>query len=215
MKNLFLDKSVAENYDAFYNTSRGREIDNIEKEIISELLDRCQGIQMLELGCGTGHWTEYFSAKGFSVTAIDNSDEMLKIARDKKIKNADFIKSDAASLPLGDNSFSLIVTITMLEFVEDPAPVLKEINRLLKPGGRFISGCLNENSELGRTKNNDEVFRNARFFTPAEVERYLSKIGKPDLRYGIYLSPEFTLLDGTPHQNSVKPAFIAASVQKI
>lgn len=43
---------------------------------------------MLELRCGTGHWTQFFTAFGFQVTAVDNSEAMLEIAK-KKIKMPD------------------------------------------------------------------------------------------------------------------------------
>jgi ubiquinone/menaquinone biosynthesis C-methylase UbiE len=140
---------------------------------------------------------------------------MLSIAENKRIKNAIFIKADAADLPFTEQSFSAIVSVTMLEFVKDLKKVMEEIDRILITGGHLVLGCLNALSELGKNKYNDQVYKHARFFTPADVEHFLSHFGTPQMSYGVYYSPEFELLDGTENQDSVEPAFIAASVKKI
>jgi ubiquinone/menaquinone biosynthesis C-methylase UbiE len=212
--NLYLNQLVAAEYDHFYKTGQGKAIDNLEKAIMLELIDDIPRGQLLELGCGTGHWTEFFSRQRFQVIAIDESEAMLSIAQNKKIKNVTFIKANAAKLPFADNSFFAVASITMLEFVENSEKVLDEIDRVLRPGGHIILGCLNALSELGKNKQNDEVFKHARFFTPAEIEGLLSWFGTPILNFGIFYSPMFELLDGTEKQNTVQPAFIAAKVQK-
>jgi ubiquinone/menaquinone biosynthesis C-methylase UbiE len=213
--NIFSDRKVAKNYDRFYETPNGKALDAIEKKLIHDHIRTIPPGEMLELGCGTGHWTEYFSCQGFKVTATDNSEAMLRIAETKKIKNAVFLKADAAELPFPDHSFPVITSVTMLEFVENEKMVLNEIHRVLKPGGHLILGCLNRLSEPGKAKNNDEVFKHARFFTSSEVSRLLSMFGTPSMSFGVYLSSEFELLDGKNKQNTVEPAFIVASVQKI
>ena len=213
--NVFSNQLIAEKYDKFYETIQGKAIDNIEKEIILRHIDGITGGYLLELGCGTGHWTEFFCGQGFKVTAIDESEAMLSIAENKKIKNATFIKADAKNLPFTDQCFSAVISVTMLEFVEDIKRLMDEIDRILIPGGRLVLGCLNDLSELGKNKYQDEVYKHARFFTPAEIENLLSHFGTPHMSYGVYYSPEFELLDGTESQDSVEPAFIAASVKKI
>lgn len=212
--NSFLNGAVARQYDKYYETTQGIAADNIEKQIITALIKNIPAGPLLELGCGTGHWTRFCSQQGFRVTATDISEEMLKIARGKNIKNATFQKADAAKLPFPDQSFSLIVSITMLEFVDDVEAVLNEIGRLLKSGGWLVLGCLNAESELGKNKNNDEVFRDARFFSPEKIRQMLLKFGEPKANSGVYYFPTFELLDGTDKQNTVQPAFIGAIVQK-
>jgi ubiquinone/menaquinone biosynthesis C-methylase UbiE len=101
----------------------------------------------------------------------------------------------------------------MLEFVDDLKGALNEINRVLKPGGTLVLGCLNALSEPGKNKNNDPVFQHARFFTPNEIKEILTRFGNPRTSAGVYFSPDFELLDGTEKQSTAEPAFIAASVQ--
>ncbi|WP_158870791.1 class I SAM-dependent methyltransferase [Maribellus comscasis] len=212
--NVYLNEDVAEEYDKYYLTPQGISVDAIEKQIIKQLIQDVPAGTILELGCGTGHWTQFFCENGFQVTATDASEEMLKIARAKNIHKAIFQKADAGSLPFPDNSFSTIVAITMLEFVDDIEAVLNEIDRVLIPGGVLILGCLNINSELGKIKNNDDVFRHARFFSPEEIEKMFLCFGIVKMHSGIYYSPTFELLDGTDKQNEVNPAFIGVIVHK-
>ena len=212
--NIFTDQLVAKNYDRYYQTGIGKSVDKIEKMLVRRCLNQIFSCEMLELGCGTGHWTRFFCEEGFQVTAIDESGAMLEHARMKNIPNADFLKADAASLPFEDQRFSVISSVTMFEFVENIDCILDEIDRLLKPGGYLVAGWLNALSETGKNKNNDETFRSACFYTSEEIERLLSRFGVPRLSYGVYYSSGFELLDGTKNQNTVQPAFIASLVQK-
>ncbi len=212
--NVYLNNKIAGEYDKYYGTPKGITVDNIERQIISWLIKDISAGSLLELGCGTGHWTKFFSQRGFQITATDISREMLKIALDKNIKNTTFQKADAAGLPFPDQSFSLIASITMLEFVDDTESVLKEVDRVLAPGGYLILGCLNAESELGKNKNNDEVFRDAQFFSPEKIRQLLLRFGEPKIDFGVYYSSTLELLDGTDKQNTVQPAFIGAIVQK-
>jgi ubiquinone/menaquinone biosynthesis C-methylase UbiE len=214
-QNIFTYPDIAKDYDNYYKSETGKAVDSIEKGIFVNFLEKLPRGTLLELGCGTGHWTDFFSKQGFKVTAIDTSEKMLQIARRKNINNAIFQKADAAGLPYGDHSFPVIATITMLEFVSNTESVLDEIDRVLKPGGTLMMGCLNELSEMGKNKNKDKVFRNAHFFTPEEIKQMVSRFGHPEINQGVYFSPTFELLDGTKKQNTVHPAFMAVSVQKV
>lgn len=213
-RNVFLTADIASEYDTYYRTETGKTVDNIEKEIVSAHLKELPKTNWLELGCGTGHWTKFFIDSGFQITAVDNSEAMLEIARSKNLENVEFIYADASQLPFPKNHFSGIVSITMLEFVDDLEKVLNETDRVLKPGGTLVLGCLNALSEPGKNKNNDPVFQHARFFTPNEITGMLARFGNPHISAGVYFSPDFEILDGTEKQSTAEPAFIAASVQK-
>jgi hypothetical protein len=105
---------------------------------------------------------------------------------------------------------------TSLKFIDLGSFGLKDqpVSRILIPGGHLVLGCLNVLSKFGKNKHQDKVYKHARFFTPTEIEHFLSHFGTPRMSFGIYYSPEFELLDGTESQDYVEPAFIAASVQK-
>jgi ubiquinone/menaquinone biosynthesis C-methylase UbiE len=211
--NAFINPEIAINYDSYYKTDFGKKVDLIEKKIITELLKNVPRNFMLELGCGTGHWSDYFEKQGFNVLGIDISEPMLKLAIEKNI-NAKFLKADSHYLPFTNKSFSIVSSITMLEFVDDQDKVLQEIYRVLKPGGWLIIGCLNDSSVLGERKEQDEIFKNAKFLKAGELKNKLQLFGKSRFNCGIYLSHNFEILDGSRETSNIEPVFIGVIVQK-
>ncbi len=212
--NIFNNADVAAQYDAFYNTDQGKKVDEIEKDLVLDHLKNIPVKPMLELGCGTGHWTMFFTEQGFRVMATDSSKNMLRIAEEKKPPNATFHRADADNLPFEKKTFDVISAITVLEFVDGKQQVFDEIYRVLKPGGWLLLGCLNAKSELSKTKDNDDIYKHGDFFTIDQMETFLTGFGAPKITQGVYFSPSFEILDGSPEQNSYEPAFFAASVQK-
>jgi SAM-dependent methyltransferase len=86
----------AEEYEKIYHRNdpvRQKEQDQIKSDIMR--IFTCKSV--LEIACGTGYWTKYIAEVAESVTGIDASDDVLKIAESKNIK-ADFINCDAFSL---------------------------------------------------------------------------------------------------------------------
>lgn len=208
--NIFDLPEIANHYDEYYLTEFGKEVDRQEKSLVKEFLEQVPVKQILELGCGTGHWTQFFSELGYTITAVDISDAMLAIAHNKKIKNAVFRKADVLNLPFSANQFEFIVSITMLEFVDDINKAFNEIYRILKPEGWLLLGSLNVNSALGITKNNNDTFRNAHFFSKEELIKRLSFFGTPQLKETVYLDEHFNF---NP-QTNLEGAFIVSLVQK-
>lgn len=211
--NVFSRPEIAAAYDAYYREGFGRQVDEIEKGLVAGLLKDVPRQPMLELGCGTGHWTEYFVTLGFEVSGIDTSEAMLEQARRKNLA-AQFRQASAEDIPFPDESFEMVSSITMLEFVDDPLRVFDQINRVLAPGGTLLLGCLNADSRLARNNGGDEVFADAKFMHPEQLIDCLSVFGKPELSFGVHLAEDFSLLDGTIEQIAAEPVFMAARVKK-
>lgn len=211
--NVFLKKDVADNYDSYYQTEFGGKVDAIEKEIISELLKEIPKEKMLELGCGTGHWTEVFIDQGFKVTGIDISEAMLSIARGKNL-DAELRMANSESLPFVGESFDSIASITMLEFIENQEKAIHEMFRVLKPGGYLIMGFLNADSQIGINKDNDETFKNANLLKISDIESKFKQFNIVQLKEGVYLNQDFAVLDNSNKINNTPPVFIGALFQK-
>lgn len=101
--------------------------------------------EAVDLGCGPGHLVIKLaqSAPGLCVTGIDLSDEMLDEAalyarRSGLGDRIAFNKGDAARIPFPDDSLDLVVSTLSLHHWSDPAGVLDEIARVLRPGGSFL-----------------------------------------------------------------------------
>ena len=173
---------VADAYDQWYETAEGAMYDRLEKKAVSRYLrQNAQGVKLLEVGCGTGHWSQFFSDCGFEVTGVDVSEPMIKIAQSKNIANASFQIADCHSLPFEDNSFDVTVAITTLEFVHDAELVLQEVVRCTrKPSGRLLIGGLNALARLNRNRqeNPESLYAKAKLFSPSQTKKLLQPHGQ-------------------------------------
>jgi malonyl-CoA O-methyltransferase len=124
-----------------------------------------RGVDVLDLGCGTGRHSLRLAAAGAAVTAIDFSDGMLAKARAKP--GADrirFLSHDLHErLPLADDSFDLVVSGLMLEHLAKLDGFFSEIRRVLRPGGRAVLSTMHPAMFLRGTM--------ARFTDPATGEK--------------------------------------------
>ncbi len=171
---------VAQEYDQWYESREGRRFDRLEKSAVSRLLKpEISGPDLLEVGTGTGWWSRYFVEKGFLVTGVDISTEMVETARKKSIGGADFQQADAHELPFADDRFDVVAAITSLEFTTDPVRVLGEMTRCARPRGRLILGILNAESSLNRARMKvpGSPFAAAQLMTAAQLRTLLAPMG--------------------------------------
>ncbi|MBN1593649.1 MAG: class I SAM-dependent methyltransferase [Candidatus Coatesbacteria bacterium] len=171
---------VADRYDDWYDNPVGRMYDRIQKKAIDRALPivAADGL-MLEIGCGTGQWTEYFTSSGIRVVGVDISRQMLQVAGSKGIPSARFVRADAIHLPFKDGSFELISAITSLEFVGDARAVVLEAARCAKYGGWMVIGMLNRASLMAwlRKRRRSPLFAGARLMSVDELGNLLDTIG--------------------------------------
>jgi len=179
----------------------------LEKKAVSRYLrQNVQGMKLLEVGCGTGHWSQFFSDFGFAVTGVDISEPMIKVAQAKNIPNASFQIADGHSLPFVDNSFDVTVAITTLEFAGNAELVLQEMVRCTrKPSGRLLIGVLNALARLNRNRQQtpESLYAKARLFTPSQLKKLLSKYGKTQLFTVGFISRQKRLLPLSPFIDAV------------
>jgi ubiquinone/menaquinone biosynthesis C-methylase UbiE len=173
---------LANKYDKWYESAKGRIYDRLEKKAISRYLPpSTEGKKLLEVGCGTGHWSQFFSEYGFEVTGVDVSERMVDIAKSKNISNASFQVADGHSLPFADDTFNVTAAITTLEFVHDAKTVVREMVRCThKREGLLIIGVLNALARLNRERQQDpeSPYVNARLFSPSQLKQFLEPFGK-------------------------------------
>jgi ubiquinone/menaquinone biosynthesis C-methylase UbiE len=99
-----------------------------------------EGMDVLDIGCGTGAHLKMYQEEKCNVFGIDLSDAMLKVARNKLGKNADLRLCDAANTSFSENKFDLILISTVLHELSQEArvDVLNEVRRILKKDGRLL-----------------------------------------------------------------------------
>ena len=91
--------------------------------------------RLLDVGCGTGVHTEALRERGWDVTGIDQSEDMLRRARDRGL---DVVKADATELPFEDGTFDAAVSLWTHTDVDGFQQAVGEIARVLRPGGQFV-----------------------------------------------------------------------------
>ena len=97
---------------------------------------------LVDLGTGTGRVLEVFAAKARHGIGIDESHEMLNVARAKLdargIRNCQVRRGSVYNVPLPSACADIVTVHQVLHFLDDPAAALKEAARLLRPGGRLL-----------------------------------------------------------------------------
>lgn len=92
--------------------------------------------KVIDVGCGAGNLSKEITDAGYNVTSVDLSEEAIKYCRARGLK--DLHVADAVQLPFQDNCFDAAVASEILEHIEEDSRALKEIYRVLKPGGVAI-----------------------------------------------------------------------------
>jgi ubiquinone/menaquinone biosynthesis C-methylase UbiE len=177
--NPFAEPAIVAGYEAWYETI-GRRADRLEKALLGRLLaDFPQGRRLLEVGCGTGHFTRWFGEQGWRAIGLDLSPAML--AEAIRLGSPACVLGDALSLPFPNDAFDLVVLITTLEFVADPLQTLREAMRVARSG--LILGVLNRHSWLRwQLKRSEEpLWQVARFFTPADLTHLARRAARSEV----------------------------------
>lgn len=162
-------------YDAWYETSRGRWIGAREFALLARLLDTRPGETLLDVGCGTGYFSRRFAREaGLNVTGIDIAPDMLDVARDKSPDIA-FARADATRLPFADGAFDHVVAVTSLCFVAEQARTLREMARVAR--WRIALGLLNRRSLLHWRRGKRGGYAGAHWHEATEARKLLADAG--------------------------------------
>ncbi|MFT6866737.1 MAG: ubiquinone/menaquinone biosynthesis C-methylase UbiE [Cyclobacteriaceae bacterium] len=138
---------------------------------------------MLELGCGEGRGVELLAPKADSYLALDKIAEVINELKEK-YPNFSFESSVFPPMRIADDSFDTIVTFQVIEHIQDDALFLKEIQRILRPGGTALISTPNIKMTLSRNP------WHTREYTGDELKTLASKYFKEVDMKGIAGSPK-------------------------
>lgn len=156
------------------------------------------GSRLLDVGCGTGHQLRDLSARGFEIAGVDGSEEMLNIAR-RVNPGVDLKSADVESLPYETASFDFVLSIEVLRYLPDFRKAVREMGRVLRPGGtalvtacpRFnLNGYAIVNSVAARFRPASLTSLRQYFVTSGEVIEGFKAGGFDSVEvHGVYLGP--------------------------
>jgi SAM-dependent methyltransferase len=162
-------------YDAWYDTPRGRWIGDTEYALAARLLAAQSGDSLLDVGCGTGWFTRRAAADDLIATGLDPNPAWLDFARAHSSPALNWVEGDALDLPFADASFDHVLSIAALCFVDDERQAVAEAVRVARR--RFAIGWLNRSSLLYWQKGRgggSGAYRGARWHTAGEVRALFS-----------------------------------------
>ena len=114
--------------------------EEVEAALLTALAGDALGAA-LDIGTGTGRIAELLGEDAAHVVALDNSPEMLRVARarlqDLSGERVELVQGDFNALPFPAASFDTVVLHQVLHFAQDPALALREAARVTRPGGRI------------------------------------------------------------------------------
>ncbi len=156
------------------------------------------GKRLLDAGCGTGHQLAWLAQRGLEVCGLDGSPEMLAQARALN-PGADIRHADVENVPFPDAGFDLVLCIEVLRYLPDPARCIRELARVLGPGGVCLATAapfLNLNgywlvNRLANFMPLGNLVRLKQFFTTSrQLRREFAAAGFKKVEvHGVYLGP--------------------------
>jgi SAM-dependent methyltransferase len=166
MKKYNVFEKYAEEYDAWFEANPW--VYQSEIQAVSKALPQ-KGIGV-EIGVGTGRFSVPF---GITI-GVEPSGAMAAIARSRGITVYD---AKAENMPFDKNAFDFVLMVTAICFLENPLRAIKEINRILRPGGKILIGMLDKDSPIGRSyeskKKSSKFYQSANFHAIGQVLEWL------------------------------------------
>ena len=172
-------------YAPWRATTLGAVTERLERDVVLELAGSLEGLDVLDVGCGDGAYALAAARAGAHVTGLDRSGAAVAAARARTEGEGLALElqvADARALPFPAARFDVVLAVTVLCFVEDPAQAIAEMARVLRPGGVLVLGELGRwsvwaawrrlRSWIGAT-----AWRAARFWSTGELQTLLREAG--------------------------------------
>jgi SAM-dependent methyltransferase len=169
---------LAETYDDWFKQGDGPTVYREETSVLLRLAEELKPGRLLDVGCGTGLFSQIFSRLGWDVVGLDYSLGMVLKAKGKGLT---VILADAGKLPFKPEAFDCALMFTVLEFLREPLTVLEEISRVVKPYGSLILGVHNFWSswnlyrKLQAKFKASSAYKHAKYYTLKELKKMLEE----------------------------------------
>lgn len=161
-----------------YNEQRSIVYGNALLDIIFHQAEVNAKQVVADIGAGTGYLTLELAKKAGQVLAVDNSPRMLSVAKEQadreSLSNIEFLEGTAEELPISSKYVDLVFANMLLHHVNDPLCVLREMYRILKPGGRVVLTDIIEHEHTWLRAEKSDLWLG---FNREELESWLKETG--------------------------------------
>ena len=154
-------------------------------ESVAKILELREEDDLLEVACGNGYFIKNYASHVHSVAGLDLSELCIKLATKKNKKrivagSAEFVLGEATKLPWEDNKFSVAASMASFMMFSKPVESLKEMYRVLRPGGRVVVG-IEWNAEDGKDHSKDIKKYGMQLLEEDDVRNMLKEAGFSDI----------------------------------
>jgi len=167
-----------------------------------------KGCQAVDLGAGTGFITEALVGAGAHVIAVDQSEKMLE-ELNQKFESTGSVEprlADAEQLPVSDQSIDRVFANMYLHHVEYPGLAIKEMKRILKPGGRLVIIDLEKHDyEFLKIEHHDRWSG----FYRSDIRHWLEMAGFSNIIIGILSGERYCAVSGSCNEKVEADIFLA------
>ena len=190
---------LPERYRRWRGSALGTLTEAIESRVVLGALGDVAGHRLLDVGCGDGTYAIALARQGARVVGADLSAEMVRSAHARAqsdCRSPVFVRANLDRLPFSDWSFDAVLAVTVLCFTTELAKAVREIHRVLAPGGRLVLGELHRWSlwalERGiRGMLGSPIWRAAQFRSASQLRGALEAAGfvVESVRGAVYYPP--------------------------
>lgn len=172
----YFDEETVKTYESYYQEKYKR-ADRLEKTLLKKLLESLGHAEsLLEVGCGTAHFTRWFESLGLECYGLDLSNLMLKEAKELWLGDR-LLRGESSFLPFKSNSFDVVAFIACMQYMPHPVKVICEAVRVARKG--IIFGLMNRWSlptvrriiQVKMGKN--PYYKNAKFYSILDMKQML------------------------------------------
>lgn len=214
-KYWFFNPEYAKIYESFYE-GKYKEVDILEKEAIAMMLRHFPGAKrILDVGCGTGHFTRWYASLGYETIGVDISPFMLDVAI--TLWDGQFYNAPAQRLPFPDRSFDVISFMTCTEYMPDLHTVLREARRVGRQG--IVIGIMNKWSfptirrRMQVLVRKNHFYSTATFRSPEEIRRICGEVlGKEPFEFD-WIGTAFPKVMNIKQGRKPFAAFVAIAIK--
>ncbi len=171
-------EAYVEDYEQWYQEHKG--VYESELAVLREQFQKLpENLRGIEVGLGTGRFAQPLGIK----EGVEPSEAMANKALERGVE---VIEGVAEQLPYGDMQFDFVLFVTICH-LKDIRRALAEAQRVLKPGGAVIIGFLDKDQLVAKSyiekRHRSTFYRNARFYTVVQLQKYLKDAGFRNLDF--------------------------------